>query len=106
MTIGPVPAGQETPGGLVCSGLIWGPPAINPNGTTNPITVTEESTSLAGVQADSYSLQGGGTIVSSGTSTFPAVVSGGTASVEFLPSAGENVLTFTNGRTPPPPTTT
>jgi hypothetical protein len=107
LTIGSVPVGQETPGGLVCSRLIWGPPAINPDGSTNPITVTEGSTTLEGVQADGYTLQGGGSIVWSGTSSFPAVVSdGGSASVEFTPAAGENVLTFTNGRTPPPPTTT
>jgi hypothetical protein len=103
LTIGAVPAGQETPGGLVCSGLIWGPPAINANGSTNEISVTEESTTLEGVQADGYTLQGNGW-TDEGTSEFPAEVSdGGSATVVFTPAAGENVLTFTNGRTPAPP---
>jgi hypothetical protein len=95
LTIAPVTATNPT--GLVCSGLIWGPPVINPDGSVTPVTVVEDSTSIAAVEVTSIVYQGNGSV---GIETpLPAVVTGGVAGLCFDPGAGINVVTFTNGRT-------
>jgi hypothetical protein len=83
---------------LVCSDLITGPPAVNPNGLVTPITVVEAGT--AHVQATAGTWSGatglgflGGLL--SGTSSFPTSP-GASATVVFAPSAGTNAVTFTN----------
>ena len=78
-----------------------GPPVVNPDGSVNPITITEESTDIPGVQADSIVYQGSGWVLWNDTNEGPVSVNGdGTASIEFDPGAGINVVTYTNGRTP------
>jgi len=98
LTIAPVTA--TNPQGEVCSGLILGPPSVNPDGSTNYITVTELSTDIAAVQVDSILYQGNGSEYSNATSDGPVLVTGGSASEVFTIGAGINVVTFTNGRTP------
>ncbi len=96
---------SSDPTGLVCSGLFDGPPSISPTGGLYDITVSETPTELPGVQATAYSYQGNGGVVAAGpgsntSAVWPVVVSdGATASVEFNPGAGINVITFTNGST-------
>jgi hypothetical protein len=98
LTIAPVTA--TNPQGEVCSGLILGPPLVNPDGSMNNITVTELSTDISGVQVNSILYQGNGSEYTNATSEGPVVVTGGTASEVFTIGAGINVVTFTNGRTP------
>ncbi len=92
------PSTTANPTGLVCSGLIEGPPSVNPGGGVTPITVAELPTDLPGVWATAGAYAGNGSVVS--TSTFPVYVSNGVpADVEFDPGAGINIVTFTNGAT-------
>ena len=86
--------------GLRCSDLILGAPAVNPDGTVTPISVTEWSTTIPAVEAESITYQGNGSVVSNDTALGAVVVTGGTAGITITPGAGINVVTFTNGRTP------
>jgi hypothetical protein len=95
LTIAPVTASNPT--GLVCSGLLWGPPAVNSDGSVTPVSIVEDSTLIAAVEVTSIVYQGNGTV--GPESALPAVVTGGTAGLCFDPGAGINVVTFTNGRT-------
>jgi hypothetical protein len=102
LTIAPVTATNPT--GLVCSGLIWGPPAVDPSGYSINVNVTEDSTSIADVAATSITYQGNGWEVYDSTDggTVPVNVSGdGSAAYCFDPGpgAGISVVTFTNSRT-------
>ena len=97
LTIGPVAPG------LVCSGLISGPPAVTEAGDVVPIAISEESTTIPGVQADSITYAGGGSVVYDSTDggLDPVVISDGdTAAFTIDAGAGINVVTYTNGRTP------
>ena len=93
------PLSATNPQGEVCSGMILGPPSVNPDGSVTPVTVTEESVSGAGaVQVTGILYQGYGvwnSLVDSVTS-LPAAPAAG---ITFNPGAGINVVTFTNGRT-------
>jgi hypothetical protein len=98
LTIAPVSAANPT--GLVCSGLIWGPPAIDPSGAAIPVAIWENPTSLPGVQLDSIGYQGNGALIYDGTNggADPVQVSlGYTGNACIDPGAGINVVTFTNG---------
>ena len=86
--------------GLVCSGEITGPAVVDPWNNPIPITITEESTSIPAVEATSIVYAGNGLVLSNDTTAGPVTVTGGTAGIQFDPGAGENVVTFTNGRTP------
>ena len=100
LTIAPVTATNPT--GLVCSGLIWGPPAVDPSGYAINVNVTEDSTSIADVAATSITYQGNGSEVYDSTDggTVPVNVSGGSAAYCFDPGTGGiSVVTFTNSRT-------
>ncbi len=82
------------PTGEVCSGLIWGPAALDPSGHVTPVTVTEESVTGAGaVQVTGILYQGNGSPV--WATLLPALP----AAIEFDPGWGISVVTFTNGRT-------
>jgi hypothetical protein len=89
------------PQGEVCSGLFWGPPAVNPDGSTTNVVITETAATgpdapPLGTEASSYLYQGNG----SATSNIPQVITpSGSAEVTVTPGAGINVVTFTNGRT-------
>jgi len=92
------------PTGLVCSGLIWGPPSIDPAGKVVPVMITEENTPIADVEATSITYQGNGSFAPGGDSTnggtTPQLVSGiGTAASCIDPAGGINIVTFTNART-------
>jgi len=97
LTIGPVAPG------LVCSGLIAGPAAVNEIGVISEVTVSEEATSIPGVEADSIAYQGAGSVEYDSTDggLDPVVISNGYAA-DFTVNlgAGINVVTYTNGRTP------
>ena len=86
----------------MCSGLIWGPPSIDPAGAPVKVNITEESTPIADVAATSITYQGNGSLVYDSTAggSDPQVVSGdGTAASCIDPGAGISVVTFTNSRT-------
>ena len=98
LTIAPVSAANPT--GLVCSGLIWGPPAIDPSGAAIPVAIWETPTSLPGVQLDSVTYQGNGSLKTDPTNggLDPVQVSQGYPGIACIdPGAGINVVTFTNG---------
>jgi len=98
LTIGPVTPANPT--GLVCSGMIWGPPVLDPNGKPIPVVVTELPTKLPGVQLDSIGYQGNGTVLYDSTDggLTPVQVSlGDDGGFCMDPGAGINVVTFTNG---------
>ncbi|MGA2529962.1 MAG: hypothetical protein ABSG36_12460 [Acidimicrobiales bacterium] len=104
----------SNPTDLVCSGLIWGPPVVDPSGNAINVNITEEATTdPSGVQLDSITYQGGSTYQSSDPALPLGVVAidsdlpadptlpgpnGGWICID--PGAGINVVTFTNGRTP------
>jgi hypothetical protein len=93
---------DSNPTGLVCSGLIWGPPSIDPSGDSVNINITEESTPIADVAASSITYQGNGSLIYDSTDggSDPQVVSGdGSAASCIDPGAGISVVTFTNSRT-------
>ena len=97
LTVGPVAPG------LVCSGLIQGPAAVDETGHLIRLTVIEEATIIPGVQTDSIAYQGAGSVVSDSTDggLDPVVISNGdTAGFTINLGAGINVVTYTNGRTP------
>ena len=88
----------------MCSGLIWGPPSIDPAGKVVPVMITEENTPIADVEATSITYQGNGSFAPGGDSTnggtTPQLVSGiGTAASCIDPAGGINIVTFTNART-------
>jgi hypothetical protein len=88
------PLSATNPQGEVCSGMILGPPSVNPDGSVTPVTVTEGSVSGAdSVQVTGILYQGYG--LETSVTPLPALP----ASVVFNPGAGINVVTFTNGRT-------
>jgi hypothetical protein len=98
LTIAPVSAANPT--GLVCSGLFWGPPAIDPSGKAIPVLIWENPTTLPGVQLDSIGYQGNGALIYDSTDggTTPVQVSlGSIGSACIDPGPGISVLTFTNG---------
>jgi len=98
LTIAPTSAANPT--GLVCSGLIWGPPVLDPRGKPIPVRIWENPTSLPGVQLDSVGYQGNGSLVTDPTDggLDPVQVSLGDSGLACIdPGAGINVLTFTNG---------
>ncbi len=89
--------------GLVCSGLIEGPPAVDEAGHVIPVAISEEDTSIPGVQTDSIAYQGAGKVAYDSTDggLDPVVISDGyTAAYCIDPGPGINVVTYTNGRTP------
>ena len=101
LTIAPVTASNPT--GLVCSGLIWGPPAVDPSGDSINVNVTELSTPILDVAASSITYQGNGTVV---YDSAPTVVTDGAAPYCFDPVnqisgvvSPISVITFTNSRT-------
>jgi hypothetical protein len=63
LTIAPVSVANPT--GEVCSGLIWGPAAVDPSGNPIPIAITEESTSIPAVQVTGILYQGNGKVLTS-----------------------------------------
>jgi hypothetical protein len=98
LTIAPVSAANPT--GLVCSGLIWGPPVLDTSGDPIPVVVTELSTTLPGVQLDTIGYQGNGSVLYDSTAggLTPVQVSLGKSGAFCIdPGAGINVVTFTNG---------
>ncbi len=98
LTIAPVTAANPT--GLVCSGLIWGPPVVDTSGDPIPVAISEDPTMLPGVQLDSIGYQGNGTVKYDSTygGTDPVQVSlGDDGGFCMDPGAGINVVTFTNG---------
>jgi hypothetical protein len=98
LTIAPVTAANPT--GLVCSGLIWGPPVVDTTGAPIPVAISEDPTQLPGVQLDSIGYQGNGTVKYDSTygGTDPVQVSLGYSGAFCVdPGAGINVVTFTNG---------
>jgi len=98
LTIAPVTAANPT--GLVCSGLIWGPPVVDTSGDPIPVAISEDPTMLPGVQLDSIGYQGNGTVKYDSTygGTDPVQVSlGDEGGFCMDPGAGINVVTFTNG---------
>lgn len=85
----------QSPDGLVCSGLIAGPLSINPDSSTNDVTVTETGITGAGaVQVTNITYAGNGSVDS--LPSFPADLP---ASITFDTGGGINVVTFTDGRT-------
>ncbi len=105
LTIAPVTAANPT--GLVCSGLIWGPPVVDTTGAAIPVAITEDPTLLPGVQLDSIGYQGNGIVKYDSTSYDGTYAHDGTTPVQVSlkasgafcidPGAGINVVTFTNG---------
>jgi len=97
------PITMANPTGLVCSGMISGPPAVDPSGNSIPVAVAEESTSIADVIVTSIGYQGNGSVLYDGA---PADVTGSPVAFCFDPVntvtgvvSPINVVTFTNGRT-------
>jgi hypothetical protein len=98
LTIAPVTAANPT--GLVCSGLIWGPPVVNTSGAAISVTIWEDATTLPGVQLDSIGYQGNGKVTYDSTygGLDPVQVSLKAVGKFCMdPGAGINVVTFTNG---------
>jgi len=89
----PTPA---NPTGTVCSGLIWGPPVVGPNGDPYTVAVKELATTIPAVDITSITYQGAGTAWIPET---PATPGTDGAIVKFNPGAGVNVVTYINGRT-------
>ena len=97
LTIAPVSVANPT--GEVCSGLIWGPAAVDPSGNPIPIAITEESTSIPAVQVTGILYQGNGKVLYVPALYPVSVNDGATATICFDPGSGINVVTYTNGRT-------
>ena len=96
LTIAPITSTNLT--GLVCSGLIWGPPVVDASGDNIPILVGEAATTNpAGVEVTAISYQGNGWIVPDSETSLPST-DGALLCID--PGAGINIVTFTNGRTP------
>jgi hypothetical protein len=98
LTIAPVTPSNPT--GLVCSGLIWGPPVLDTSGDPIPVAIWENATTLPGVQLDSIGYQGNGSLIYDSTDggLDPVQVSQGDIGASCIdPGAGINVVTFTNG---------
>ncbi len=89
----PTPA---NPTGTVCSGLIWGPPVVGPDGNPYVVAVKELKTEIPAVDITSISYQGAGTAWIPETPATPGTDGAITA---FSPGAGINVVTYINGRT-------
>ena len=100
LTIAHVTASNPT--GLVCSGLIWGPPVVDPSGDASTSTSLRRARRSQDVAASSITYQGNGSLIydSARRASDPTVVSGdGSAASCIDPGAGINVVTFTNSRT-------
>lgn len=109
LQIAPITASNPT--GLVCSGMIYGPPALDPSGNSVPVQVVEESTSIADVEVTSIGYQGSGEVLYDSTNggNTPVVVTNNADGAAFCfdpvyPSdpitvSPINVVTFTNART-------
>ncbi len=64
---------DANPTGLVCSGMIWGPPAVDPAGDPVPVKVTELPTTIADV-VSSIDVEGSATVVWNQTAGGPVNV--------------------------------
>jgi len=77
--------------GLVCSDLQLSIPAVNPDGSANPITVFEEA-ATDNVAATAVTLSGGGSLIGTSVSGDPDEP----ACLTFDPGIGTGIVTFTN----------